>query len=156
MTGRASVMKLLTPMRIFASLCVMLTAATQIACARDTRRVTEPTDTLYDAHPTDFPVTVTSGPSPTISWQTGRARGIAVTDMDSNTLTQQTSWTFGAVNDQVGFASPVRYGTLPSGGYCRPFLDDPCPTSRPLISGHRYMFTVLTVDYKFGVKIVRM
>lgn len=131
-------------MRQLLALALMLTT---VACGRDSAGLGDSGE-----FPSDFEISVSSGTSPTISWPGGAAAGFSVDDISGRTLTQASVWSFSAVNANTGFASPVKYGTVPQGYRCG-ILDDPCPAARPLERGIRYMIMVFRVDGQIGVKI---
>jgi hypothetical protein len=129
-----------------------------LACGSDAT-TTEPQDIdlSFANYPTDFPIAVTSGLTPTFSWKDVRGGSLVIDDYNGNTVTQNEPWQFFAANSSTGFSSPVQYGTLPVGASCGLFGEstDNCPVAKPLVRGHLYQLTVITVDYKVGVKFFK-
>lgn len=110
-----------------------------------------------DEPPTDaasaFPVIVTAGDTPTISWSGVGAVRLSVSEATGRPVSEAmgpqfrdgTSYWFivksyenGTSGPQGGFASPIAYGIAPSGG-CDP---GPCPAALPLVQGRRYLVLV--------------
>lgn len=126
-----------------------LACAASLGCGADAS--TAPTNQDI---PTDFAISVSSGTTPTFSWSESDVESLTVTDMDSNTLTQQESWDIWAQATNGIIGSPVRYGVMPAGAGC--FLgvsSDDCPTPHPLIHGHRYLVVMTTTGVKIGAKL---
>jgi hypothetical protein len=125
---------------------------------------------------TDFQITVTSGTSPTISWPGGVANGLYIQEAPrTGAATAQEVWSFGAcVNifdpacgPNAGFASPVKYGTLPARGICgNPgnvivgpapvfgVLGTRCPGATQLQPGTTYIVVVDRVDGRVGATYI--
>lgn len=107
--------------------------------------------------PTDFPITVSSGTTPTISWTGSTADNISLIDESTNTFTQDIVWEFStkltSQGVSVGVPSPVRYGTMPSTGTCNEFGDVQCPAALPLVKGHVYEVLILATNGKLGAKL---
>jgi hypothetical protein len=126
-----------------------------LACGGDNGS-TEPQglDPTYANYPTDFPISVSSGLTPTISWSGVRGGSLDITDYNGNTITNNEPWQFFSSTPNVGFASPVHYGTLPAGAHCGLFGEatDNCPVARPLVKGHLYQLIIITPDFQAGVK----
>ena len=129
--------------RVLGGVCAVLF----LGCGRD---LVDPLEQTFRDFPTDFPVTVSGGTAPTISWRGGPAVSILIDDINRRTLTQQTSWSFSG----EGFASPVRYGVMPRNTYCG-FVDNNCPNARPLERGIWYMIFVFRSDGQKGVTFVK-
>jgi len=111
-------------------------------------------DPIYANYPTDFPISVSSGLTPTFSWAGVRGGSLKVTDYSANTITLNDSWQFFSANSNTGFSSPVVYGTLPAGAECGLFgeVTDNCPVAHPLVKGHLYELIIITPDLHAGVK----
>lgn len=96
-----------------------------------------------------FTISVTSGTTPTISWPGGKAYSF---DIESGSgASTKTVWSFGAANPDVGFASPVKYGTLPAQASCAG-VDEACPTAVALKSGTTYTIAITRLDGGIGLK----
>lgn len=138
--------------KVRASLAICILFA---ACGGD-HGSTEPQglDPIYANYPTDFPITVNSGLTPTISWSGTPGGSLDITDYNGNTISANEPWQFFSSNPNVGFASPVHYGTLPAGGECGLFGEatDNCPVAHPLVKGHLYQLNIVTPDFHVGVK----
>lgn len=135
------------PSTILRFLGAAAVVATTVSCGGD-RSPTSPSSLDL---PTDFPITVTSGTTPTISWTGENATSFSIQDMSTNTINDDIVWDFSPQSYATGFASPVRYGTMPTGAACG-FLDEQCPTARALVKGHQYLIIILTVNNKAGEK----
>lgn len=99
--------------------------------------------------PTDFPITVSTGLTPSFSWTGGPAQSLDITDTDANTVTQDDVWEISETHSQAGFAGPVTYGIMPSAAGCG-FLDEKCPNATPLIKGHVYLVVIITDEFLIG------
>jgi len=111
-------------------------------------------DPIYANYPTDFPISVSSGLTPTFTWTGVRGSSLSITDYNGNTISQNETWQFFSSNPNAGFTTPVHYGTLPSGAECGLFGEatDNCPVARALVKGHLYQLIVVTTDLETGVK----
>lgn len=132
-----------------------------LACGGD--QSTSPAITLTPI-PTDFPITVSSGKTPTISWPGGSAQGIYIQEAPSaGGVTALEMWSFSAKDKKVGVASAVTYGTLPSTAFCDspanvvfvPFVVGfayglQCPSAKALTPGTTYIIGVQRVDSRQG------
>jgi hypothetical protein len=126
--------------------------ATIAGCGADHQQATDPIESIYANYPTDFPVTVSSGTTPTISWSGVRGGSFVVTDYS----TQNDTWYFFSKDPNLGFASPVTYGTLPAGAECGLAAGSGiCPNARALTQGHDYLVSIVTSDFKIGAKFFR-
>src|SRR5690349_21585557 len=66
-----------------------------LACGSDAT-TTEPQDIdlSFANYPTDFPIAVTSGLTPTFSWKDVRGGSLVIDDYNGNTVTQNEPWQF--------------------------------------------------------------
>ena len=129
----------------------MAVAVTLLGCSNST---SEPD--LSSEIRSDFPISVSSGTSPVISWSGSRGSGLSVDDLSSNTITEDVFWDLTGSNSNSGggFLSPVTYGVLPAGAECGyTSTSATCPKGKPLIKGHRYMLVIVTTEFKVGAKI---
>ena len=88
-----------------------------------------------------FTVTVTTGTTPTISWDSsaGAAAGLAVSEYPA---TSNNMWVLS--QGLSGIASGVKYGTVPAGAY------EAKGAAKPLVAGQTYDVTITSTGGRSG------
>lgn len=132
------------PARLIGSLML----AVSLGCGADATSPGSKGSTDVDLG-SDFPMTITGGTRPTVTFAGVRGGSLSFEDQDGGTVTGNDSWYFFGRNPDTGFGSPVTYGVLPAGAYCGLAAGtDYCPTGKPLVRGHRYLVILLTTEFK--------
>jgi hypothetical protein len=108
-----------------------------------------PTDALVNGPKPDFSINISGGTSPTITWTGAKGFELNFTvdqsDMSKVSVSQISPWSFVTFS---GFASPLKYGSLPAGSSCD-LIGSLC-NAQGLIKGVTYDVTLQLVDGKLS------
>lgn len=126
-------------------------AATSLLCAACAgSSATNPDDSANSS--TGYPIAISGGTTPTISWTGGSGTVLLVTDESSTASGTHNMWGFfNRIN--LTFTSPVVYGTMPANTECGILQGTGyCPTPTPLVKGRAYKVSIGTSDLRTSSK----